>query len=166
MNKKVKITDYTRKGKKTRYEYLNLTKWQVFVLSVKRFFKRLFWLSVIGLAILGIFEAGRYVNPTVVYTKQEVIKEVEARIPLLDRIAKCESGGTHYGKNGQVLVRGNTNKTVDIGKYQINSYYWGAKATELGLNLWNEKDNETMANYIIKNNGSEPWSATKHCWNK
>jgi len=164
MNKKVKITDYTRKGKKTRYEYIHLTKWQVFKNKVKVFFKRLFWCIVIELACWGIFKAGGYANPSIIYTKAEVIKEIEIKAPILERIAKCESPTGHYGKNGQVVVRGNDNHTVDIGKYQINSYYWGAKATELGLNIWVEKDNEAMANYIYKNYGTSPWVSSSKCW--
>jgi len=167
--KKVKIVDYTRKGKKTRYEYLRLTKWQVFKLKVKNFFKILFRMIIIGLIAYGIFQAGAYANPKTIITKAEVIKEVPMKAPILEKIAKCESLTGHYAKNGQVAVRANASKThnsVDIGKYQINSYYWGAKATEMGLNLWDEKDNETFAIWLYGEKGSEPWSASKKCWNK
>jgi hypothetical protein len=60
---------------------------------------------------------------------------------------------------------GNTNKTVDIGRYQINTV-WFAKATELGLDLTNEQDNYKMAVYIYTNFGTEPWVYSKKCWNK
>ena len=43
---------------------------------------------------------------------------VEQSIPILDKIAECESGNMHFDpKTGQVLTVGNTNKTVDIGRY-------------------------------------------------
>jgi len=69
------------------------------------------------------------------------------------RIAKCESGNSHYDKNGQVLI----NKSRDVGRYQINVQVWGKKATELGYDLYNEKDNEAFALWLFENKGSEPW---------
>ena len=137
----------------------------MFMLKVKRFFILvLFWICV-GAMGFGIFMAGRYLYPTTIYTKQEVIKEVDSRAPVLERIAKCESKNSHFATNGQVLVAGNTNKSVDIGRYQINSQIWGAHATEQGLNLFIEKDNEKMAIWIYKNYGTEPWVYSKKCWN-
>lgn len=169
MKKKIKITDYTNKGKKTRYEYLYFTKWQIFILKVKKFFKDLIRLVILfGIAYL-IYQAGGYFNPKTIITEAEVIKEVPVKAPILEKIAKCENATGHYGKNGQVAVRGNVStkhNSVDIGKFQINSYYWGAKATELGLNLWVEEDNEQMAMYIYQNYGTEAWSASKGCWSK
>ena len=84
--------------------------------------------------------------------------------PILSRIAECESGNTHYGKSGQVLAIGNKNGSVDVGRYQINISTWGAKATELGYDLWNEGDNEKMAVWIYENHGTEPWHLTRDCW--
>lgn len=153
-------------GKLLRDVYPHATKWQVFKYRVKKFLMGcLFWLTVIAISF-GIFMAGRYLYPTQVYTKQEVIKEVEVKAPVLDRIALCESKGNHWATNGQVKVAGNKNGSVDIGKYQINNNIWGAKATEMGLNLMVEKDNEEFARYLYKNYGTEPWVWTKSCWNK
>ena len=39
-----------------------------------------------------------------------------------------------------------------------------AKATELKYNLFIEKDNDEMAKYILKNYGTEAWSASASCW--
>jgi len=91
--------------------------------------------------------------------------------PVLDRIADCESGNGTKGsarhtKNGQVILMGNTNKTVDVGKYQINAYYWGAKATELGLDITKEADNKKMAEWIYANKGTGDWSASAKCWQR
>ena len=144
----------------------NMTKWQIFIYKVKRFFKVLFWGLVIAGVLITIYELGSITSNKVIYTKQEVIKEVPIKAPIMERIAKCESPTGHYGKNGQVAVRGNDNHTVDIGYLQINSYYWGEKATELGYNLWIEEDNKKMGDWIYQNKGTEPWSSSKKCWNK
>ena len=147
---------YDEKGKKSK---------------IKKVFNFLIsWMLVILVGV-SIYEAGSILNPKTIITKAEVIKEVEVRAPVLDRIAGCESQGnpklkgTHFDKNGQVLMRSNTNRTVDIGKYQINTI-WFAKATELGLDVTLEKDNEEMALYIYKNYGTTPWYASKSCWGK
>ncbi len=95
----------------------------------------------------------------------EIIKEVEGEYPVLQRIAKCESNNTHFDKNGQVLMRSNVNKTVDVGKYQLNSV-WFKKATELGLDITKEKDNEKMAIWIYKNRGTNDWYSSANCWQK
>lgn len=121
---------------------------------------------VIAWMVVGGLLVGQHLTPAnVVYADKEVIKEVEVNAPVLERIATCESGGKHLGKSGQVIIKTNTNGTVDIGKYQINSV-WFKKATEMGLDLTKEKDNEAMAKYIYANRGTGDWSASSACWNK
>lgn len=96
---------------------------------------------------------------------------IEMEAPVLQRIADCESGngkpgsGTHF-KNGQVILRANTDSTVDIGKYQVNLTYWGKKASELGYDLTKEADNYAMAKWIYENKGTSDWSASQKCWYK
>lgn len=128
--------------------------------AYKRGFQGVALLAVIGWSAYGM---SRLMPP--VYAEKEVVKEVKAHAPVMDRIAKCESGNTHYDKSGQVLTRGNTNKTVDIGRYQINTV-WHKKATELGLDITKEKDNEKMAYFIYENHGTSPWVYSSNCWDK
>ena len=91
----------------------------------------------------------------------EITVEKQEIPAIMVRIAKCESGGNHY-RNGQVLI----NATQDAGKYQINLPVWSKRATEMRLNLMNEKDNETFAIWLFENYGSEPWFSSKKCWSK
>ncbi len=95
-------------------------------------------------------------------------KIVEVKVdeipPVMKRIAKCESGDVHF-KDGQVLAVANTNKTVDWGRYQINSIH-SKSATALGLDLTKEADNEKFALHLYKTQGTVPWSASFLCWNK
>lgn len=84
----------------------------------------------------------------------------------MDRIAKCESNDTHINpKTGQVYMLANSNKTVDVGKYMINTV-WHKKAKELGLDITKEEDNEKMAYWIYENVGTSPWIYTANCWQK
>ena len=128
--------------------------------SIKWFCKRV----VIGIAIVfllvGIYIAGGYGNPVV---KAELVKEGLA--PVLVRIAKCESGNTHF-RNGQVILNANKDGSVDIGRFMINNKVWSKKATELGLNLMIAEDNQKFAEYLYRNYGTSPWRATESCFNK
>ena len=114
----------------------------------------------------GVVQYFRWAYPTEKIVTKEVLVERPITYPVLERIAQCESGNSHVDKNGQVLMVGNTNKSVDIGKYQINNALWGKKAKELGLDLTLEKDNEAFAIYLYKTYGTEPWVWSKKCWNK
>lgn len=127
--------------------------------------KKIYIVAILIIVLVGVYYYGT-TKSEIEYKQVEVVKEVEIDAPVLDRIAKCESGGNHYAKSGQVLVVGNTNKSVDVGKYQINAQIWGAKATELKLNLFVEKDNEEFAKYLYRTQGTEPWVWSKKCWNR
>lgn len=103
-------------------------------------------------------------------TTTTVVKNVPTDFPVLDRIGDCESGNGTAGSatqfhNGQVIFNANTNDTVDVGKYQINSVYF-KKATELGYNLTTEQGNTDMAVWIFVNVGTAPWSSSAKCWYK
>lgn len=125
---------------------------------------------LVVILVCGAYFIGT-IKSEVVYeqVEKEVVREVTFEAPVLDRIAGCESQGnrnskgTHFDKNGQVLMRSNTNRTVDLGKYQINTI-WFAKATELGLDLTRENDNKKMAEWIYANRGTGDWSASVKCW--
>lgn len=165
-------------GRPLREVYPHATRWQVLKWKVSEFLKLcvriITWTGATGAILYTTFLAGAYFNPVVSYATQEkevLVKADTPDAPVLDRIAGCESQGdrkskgAQYGKDGQVIVRANTNGSVDIGRYQINEKVWGAKATELGLNLFVEADNKKMAEWIYANKGTEPWYPSKACWN-
>ncbi len=174
INKPIKVN---RNGKYTEVLYLtnqdksrSRSKWYQKLLDWSvMWVKRITWLSVASAGVYGILLLGGVIYPK--YKTVEAIVEVETVSPVLQRIAGCESQGsaklkgTHFDKNGQVLMRSNTNKTVDLGKYQINTV-WFAKATELGIDLTTEEGNEQMAMWIYKNRGTGDWSASANCWKK
>jgi hypothetical protein len=153
-------------GERLRDIYPHASKFQVFKWKIRKFFRKVIIASFCVGVVFGAFKIGSIVAADTVYTVNQVMPK-QSEYPVLDRIAKCESGNTHIDpKTGQVLVRGNTNKTVDVGRHQINETYWGKKATELGLNIYDEKDNRKMAEWIFLNVGTSPWNASMKCWNK
>lgn len=139
------------------------TKFQRFIAKVRFIIKRLAQFAIFLLFIYGVYLAGQMSTSHILIVEAQ---EKPAQLPaVMQRIAKCESNNSHY-ENGQVLVRGNTNKSVDIGKFQINQRVWSKKATELHFDLFNEKDNETFALYLYHTLGTEPWYASRDCWNR
>lgn len=143
--------------------YPYATRWEVFKFRLRRAVIRT--LKVIGIIcafVLTVYIARIY-KPEV--QTIEIVKEIEVDIPILEKIAECESGNRHYGESGQVLLMGNKNGTVDIGRYQINTV-WFKRATELGFNLMDEEDNRAMAEYILTHHGTAPWKYSAHCWSK
>jgi len=144
-----------------------LNKKRSFKSKVKSFFKKVVFWSIVILALALTIQYFRWAYPTekVVEVVKEVIVNQNINYPVLDRIAECESNNSHYDKNGQVMLRGNTNKTVDVGVFQINSV-WFAKATELGLDLTKEADNREFAKYLYTTRGTEDWVYSKKCWAK
>jgi hypothetical protein len=63
---------------------------------------------------------------------------VEEPAAIMNRIAGCESEGNrnsigkHYRKDGTLVIGINTNKTIDIGRWQINSH-WEDEARAMGM---------------------------------
>lgn len=156
---KPKTTKVYYMGKRLKDMYPHATKWQVFKYKVRKFFHKVFvTLAVVGI-LYGAVQIGAEMFPKVVYAVQE---KAEEPIPVMERIAKCESDKQHK-ENGQVLLRGNKNKTVDVGIYQINSV-WFKKATELGYDLTTREGNTAMAMWIYHNRGTSDWSASYKCW--
>lgn len=134
-----------------RYKFGKFMKRSLFVMGA---------ISVIGWSVV----AGSYLMPKTIYAEKEVVKEVKGHAPVMDRIAKCESNNSHLDpKTGQVYMLANTNKTVDVGKYMLNTV-WHKKAKELGLDITKEADNEKMAYWIYENHGTSPWYASEKCW--
>lgn len=156
-------------GSPLREIYPHATRWEMFKYRVRIFLLRVFIISLLLGAIYGAYKIGSSNQGIVVYTQPEIIT-VESKAPIMDRIAGCESEGnpkskgSHYDRTGQVRLNANTNKSVDIGKYQINNVAWGKKATEMGYNLMVEGDNTKMAMWIYQNRGTEDWYSSKHCW--
>lgn len=91
-------------------------------------------------------------------------------LPILKPVCTCESGqGTGKPQQfnietGEVL-RGVINPK-DIGLCQINEYWNGEEAEELGYDIYTESGNIQMANHLYKRSGLQPWNASKGCWAK
>lgn len=85
-------------------------------------------------------------------------------IPILARIAECESHNRQYDKNGDVL-RGEKNN-FDIGVMQINELYHLEDSEKLGLDIHTIEGNVAFARHIYEKQGAKPWMSSSACWSK
>lgn len=84
--------------------------------------------------------------------------------PIMAQIAWCESRFRHLTPEGEIF-RGVVNKS-DIGVMQINTYYHGAKADELKIDLYSLRGNLEYAKYLYEKEGTTPWNSSRPCWGK
>lgn len=83
--------------------------------------------------------------------------------PILADIARCESRFRHFDRDGNV-IRGEVNRG-DVGVMQVNEFYHGEKAKELGLDLHTIEGNVEYAKYLYEKEGTRPWNSSSKCWN-
>ncbi len=82
-------------------------------------------------------------------------------IPVMSRIAWCESEYRQTGSNGDVVRGVNRN---DVGVMQINEIYHKQNALRMGLDLHDLYDNMKYARYLYEREGTVPWHSSEHCW--
>jgi len=101
------------------------------------------------------------------YTQEEIKERVYAYFedtPELINVASCESGFRQWDKDGNVLL-GKKDKH-DMGVMQINAYYHGDQAEELGFDIETLEGNLAYAKYLYEKQGTRPWRASAKCWVK
>lgn len=95
---------------------------------------------------------------------ERFVKDYFADMPIMAKIASCESHNRHYGSNGEVLRGEKT--PLDRGVMQINLYYHQKTAEKMGLDLHNIDDNVAYARYLYEKSGAKPWMSSSACWSK
>jgi len=85
-------------------------------------------------------------------------------IPLLKKVAFCESSFRHFEKDGSVR-RGKQNR-YDVGVMQINELYHAKEAKALGIDLETIDGNVAFARHLFEREGSRPWNSSSPCWDK
>ncbi len=95
---------------------------------------------------------------------EKFIADYFADIPIMARIAKCESRNRHLGKDGLIL-RGELTP-LDRGVMQVNLYYHEDTALKMGLDLHDIDDNVAYARYLYQKQGTKPWMSSSKCWSK
>lgn len=115
---------------------------------------------VLGLCSEGCSTGGTNVGHTPYYSPiQGVLQPSEEEV--LEAIARCESGGRQFNDDGTV-IRGKVNPQ-DTGKFQINKFYHGKRAQELGMDLETLEGNTAYAEVLYREQGTKPWGWSKKC---
>ena len=97
-------------------------------------------------------------------TLEDYVRQYFAETPILAEIAKCESRFRQTDGAGNVL-RGEVDKS-DVGLMQVNEYYHGQKAADLGFDLTTINGNLAYAKYLYGKEGTTPWNASAKCWKR
>ena len=95
---------------------------------------------------------------------EAIVREYFADIPIMIKIAHCESTFRHHLSDGSVL-RGYVD-SADTGVMQINTRYHQHTANQLGLDLKDIYDNMAYARYLYERQGTQPWNASAPCWSR
>lgn len=131
---------------------------------VKKWLKRSAILMLVLWGMTGTLKLGQHLYPVTVYAEKTIEVPVSKGLsPVMERIAKCESGNVQKGKDGQIIIHVNKDGTYDMGLFQINSS-WNKTATKLGYDLTNDKDNQAFAEWLYENIGTSPWYSSQKCW--
>ncbi len=93
---------------------------------------------------------------------ERFIADYFADIPVMTKIAYCESRNRHLDKNSQILKGEST--PLDRGVMQINLHFHQATAEKMGLDLHDLDDNVAYARYLYEKQGVKPWMASSKCW--
>lgn len=95
---------------------------------------------------------------------ERFIEDYFADMPIMAKIAKCESRNRHYNSRGEVLRGEKT--PLDRGVMQINLFYHAATAEKMGLDVHDIDDNVAYARYLYEKSGAKPWMSSSPCWSK
>ncbi len=110
-------------------------------------------------AIIGITVA----TTTHTHSSEAVVKRQFAGQPVLISIAKCESGMRQFDDSGRVLKNPRSSAT---GVMQIMASVHRRQALRLGFDINTLNGNLGYAKKLYSNEGTRPWNASRHCWNK
>lgn len=127
-------------------------------------------ISLIGILVGAVLQVEE-VTPVVASTTPEhaIVIPIEEHVsryfedvPVMSKVAYCESTFRQFGDDGNVL-RGIVDSR-DVGVMQINEYYHLNTAEKLGLNIHTLEGNMTYARYLYDKQGLQPWAASRACW--
>ncbi len=93
---------------------------------------------------------------------ERFINDYFADIPIMVRIAKCESRFRQLNSSGEVLM-GEENY-LDRGVMQINLGYHAKTMAKMGLDAHDLDDNVQYARYLYEKYGAKPWMSSSACW--
>ncbi len=95
---------------------------------------------------------------------ESYVKQYFKDTPVMVKIAQCESNFRQWDSQGNVL-RGFVDND-DTGVMQINKRYHLKVSQRLGLDIATLEGNLAYAKFLYDQSGTQPWLASRACWNK
>lgn len=95
---------------------------------------------------------------------EQAVRSYFEDIPVMISIARCESTFRHTLADGSVLT--GMVDGADTGVMQINLRYHEKRASSLGYDLHDLHGNMAYARKLYEEQGTQPWNASKPCWQK
>jgi hypothetical protein len=95
---------------------------------------------------------------------EQTVRVYFADLPILVRIAKCESHFRQYDDKGEVLS--GVANYMDRGVMQINELYHNSKALTLGMDIHTLEGNLEYARHLYEQEGTRPWMSSSSCWSE
>lgn len=97
-------------------------------------------------------------------TLKDYVEEYFSDIPVMAKVAGCESKFKHFTRQGKV-IRGEI-VPEDVGVMQINEFYHLETAQKLGYDIYSVNGNLKYARYLFQKEGTTPWLSSSKCWGK
>jgi hypothetical protein len=94
---------------------------------------------------------------------EAVVRAYFSDVPIMIKIAECESRFRQFADSGNPLHGGWDNKMV--GVYQIYANIHRNDAAALGHDIETLEGNVAYARYLYDKKGTDPWMSSFPCWN-
>lgn len=96
---------------------------------------------------------------------EQAVREYFRDIPVMIRIAKCESGFKHFDPDEPNGLNNNPSpKSSAAGVFQILLKTHGPKARGMGLDIKTVKGQFGFARYLFRRSGTKDWTPSRKCW--
>ncbi len=113
--------------------------------------------TVANLTGTNLSEEGRHIA--------HVIQRVFPDAPIMLHIANCESTGLIHREPDGSLLR-NRDGSSARGVFQVLMRVHQDEFARLGLDPNNDEHYFRYARLLYEQNGTQPWNASRHCWNR
>lgn len=84
--------------------------------------------------------------------------EVKKHLQIASAIISCESSFRPHVQNS------NTSVGTDVGYFQINTHFHLEESMKMGLDIYSPEDNLKYGYWLLSEQGTKPWNASKNCW--
>jgi hypothetical protein len=104
--------------------------------------------------------------PVPVYEKtfDSEIKRLSEKYKVEEKTARaiiwCESRNISTAVNRQAVVG------IDVGYWQLNTYFWEVEMRNRGWNIYDKWDNLEAGFWLVSVSGLKPWKWSEPCWSK